>query len=74
MKDKCGHDVTDPMWVYNLCVKNTSSMIEDHVTDQNDIKENPSVKKHVLLLVIDGVQIRLQGQTSISLPWKALER
>ena len=50
VKDKCSQDVVDVpstglLWVYNSCVKNTSSTIEDHVTNLKDtMKENTSVK------------------------------
>lgn len=60
VKDKIGRDVVDipatgPLWVYNRCVKNTSTTIADHVKDlENIFQENQSDKKPVLALDTDG--------------------
>jgi hypothetical protein len=59
-KDKLGRDPvevpqTGPLWVFNRCVKNTSTSIESHVKDIRVIfEENPHLKKPVLVLITDG--------------------
>ena len=59
-KDKHGRDIvstpaTGPMFVYNRCVKNSSTNIADHVHDISDIlHKNQSLKKPVLALITDG--------------------
>lgn len=58
--DKLGREVinvpfTGPLWVYNRCVKNTSTSILHHVTDLETIlDQNPAIQKPVLCLITDG--------------------
>jgi len=58
--DSLGRDVmqtpaTGPLWVYNRCVKNTSTTIVDHLSDLNNILENnPEISRPVLALLCDG--------------------
>ena len=59
-KDKLGREVvhtpsSGPLFVYNRCVKNTSTSIVDHFSDITDIlHKNLSMKKTVLAFVTDG--------------------
>lgn len=58
--DKLDREVVDtpssgPLFVYNRCVKNTSTSIMDHLSDISDIFEkHPTLKKPVLALTTDG--------------------
>lgn len=60
IQDKHGRDVlsvpaTGPLFVYNRCVKNTSTSIADHVHDIQDLlATNTSFQKPVLCLLTDG--------------------
>ena len=60
IKDSLDRDViqtpaTGPLWVYNRCVKNTSTTIVDHLSDLNNILEtNPEINRAVLALLCDG--------------------
>jgi len=50
VKDKMGREVVDipatgPLWVYNRCVKNTSTSIADHVKDIHKILEENEISR-----------------------------
>ena len=60
IKDSLGRDVletpaTGPLWVYNRCVKNTSTTIVDHLSDLSDTLETTfEIYRPVLALICDG--------------------
>ena len=81
IKDGLGRDViksptTGPLWVFNRCVKNTSTNIMHHVSDiESILDKHSSVEKPVLLLLTAGWWARLDPQIEYQpvLPWKVVE-
>jgi hypothetical protein len=46
---------TGPLWIFNRCVKSTSTTIAHHTFDlRNIFAQNPNTKKPVLALITDG--------------------
>lgn len=58
--DKLGREAfktptTGPLWLFNRCVKHTSTSIADHIRDVQEIlASNPELKKPILALMTDG--------------------
>ena len=60
IKDKLGRSVTEvpatgPMWIFNRCVKNTSTHCASHINDIRKIlRTNPELKRPVFAAITDG--------------------